>query len=117
MNHIEIGGVQHPLLFNFNSLRNVMEVAGMQDFSELKDIKHLAESRDFALNAAFYGVIEGYAAKDQESPFLAPEKLGAQITRLSQLQPALNGFSEAVAEFFKTDEPAKKTKPRTKAPR
>lgn len=45
----------------------------MQDFSELKDIKHLAESLDFALNAAFYGIIEGYAAKDQESPFLAPE--------------------------------------------
>lgn len=117
MNHIEIGGVQHPLLFNFNSLRNVMEVAGMHDFSELKDIKNLADSLDFALNAAFFGIVEGYAAKDEESPYLTPQKLGAQITRLSQLQPALNGFTAAVGEFFKSDEPAKKTKPRATARR
>jgi hypothetical protein len=117
MDHIEIGGVQHPLLFNFNSLRNIMEISGLQDFSELKDIKHLADSLDFALNAAFYGIAEGYAAKDLESPFLTSHKLGAQITRLSQLQPALNAFTEAVGEFFKTDEPAGKTKPRAKARR
>jgi hypothetical protein len=117
MNHIEIGGVQHPLLFNFNSLRNIMEIAGLHDFSELKDIKQLAESLDFALNAAFYGIAEGYAAKDEESPYLTPHKLGSQITRLSQLQPALNAFTDAVSEFFKTDEPEGKTKPRAKARR
>ena len=40
---IKLGGAEHPLLFNMNSLRNIMEVAGMETFADLSIQKDLAK--------------------------------------------------------------------------
>lgn len=94
-----------------------MEVLGYQSFAELQQEKDVAKSMDFMLTVAFYGINEGYSIENKETPFFEPLKLGAQITRLSELQPALSLFTEACKGFFETDEPAKKTKPRATARR
>ena len=105
MNHIIIGGVRHPLLFNMNSLRNVMELVGMESFADLSIQKDLAKSMDFALACAFYGIIEGYESQGEKTPFTSVEKLGASVKRFTELTPALDGFTAAVTDFFSTDEP------------
>ena len=102
---IKIGGVQHPLLFNMNSLRNVMQLAGMESFADLNMQKDLAKSMDFALACAFYGIVEGYEAQGKKTPFASVQKLGAAITKFSELSPALDAFTQAVTDFFATDEP------------
>lgn len=102
---ITIGGVQHPLLFNMNSLRNVMELVGMESFADLSLQKDLAKSMDFALACAFYGILEGYEAQGKSTPFASVQKLGSSIKRFSELSPALDGFTAAVTDFFATDEP------------
>jgi hypothetical protein len=104
MNQIEIGGVQHPLLFNFNSIREIMQIAGMQNFSDLSIQNDLGKSMDLALQCAFYGILEGYEYQDQQTPFKTIQKLGSAVKRFSQLSPALDGFTEAMNDFFETDE-------------
>jgi hypothetical protein len=105
MSHITIGGVQHPLLFNMNSLRNVMQLAGMENFADLNLQKDLAKSMDLALSCAFYGILEGYEAKGEKTPFATVQKLGASITKFTELSPALDEFTQAVSDFFSTEEP------------
>ena len=78
---IKIGGASHPLLFNFNALRNVMQVAGMETFADLNVQKDLAKSMDFALSCAFYGILEGYEAQGKTTPFPTIQKLGASIAK------------------------------------
>jgi hypothetical protein len=105
MNHIEIGGVQHPLLFNMNAIKNVMQVAGMENFNDLTIERDLGKSMDFALSCAFYGILEGYEDQDKETPFKSPTKLGAKIKRFTELSPALDAFTQAATDFFSSDEP------------
>lgn len=105
MDHITIGGVQHPLLFNMNALRNVMQLAGMENFADLSLQKDLAKSMDFALACAFYGILEGYEADGKKTPFATVQKLGSSIKRFTELSPALDSFTQAVTDFFSTDEP------------
>ena len=105
MNHIIIGGVQHPLLFNMNSLRNVMELVGMESFADLSIQKDLAKSMDFALACAYYGIIEAYEAQGEKTPYSSVQKLGAAVKKFTELSPALDGFTAAVTDFFATDEP------------
>lgn len=102
---IKIGGASHPLLFNMNSLRNVMQLAGMENFADLNMQKDLAKSMDFALACAFYGILEGYEAKGEKTPFKTVDKLGAAIRKFSELAPALDAFTAAVTDFFSSDEP------------
>jgi hypothetical protein len=104
MNHIEIGGVQHPLLFNFNSIREIMQIAGMENFSELTAQRDLGKSMDFALQCAFYGILEGYESREEKTPFKTIQKLGASLKRFSELSPALDGFTQAINDFFESDE-------------
>jgi len=106
---IKIGGVQHPLLFNMNSLRNIMEVAGMESFADLSLQKDLGKSMDFALSCAFYGILEGYEFEGKPTPFATVQKLGAAIKKFQQLTPAIEGFTEAITEFFAPDEEAETT--------
>jgi hypothetical protein len=101
---ILIGGASHPLLFNMNSLRNVMQIAGMETFADLNLQKDLAKSMDFALACAFYGILEGYEAKGEQTPFTSTQKLGASIKKFSELSPALDAFTQAVTDFFSSDE-------------
>ena len=105
MNHIEIGGVQHPLLFNMNAIKNIMQVAGMQNFDDLTIQRDLAKSMDFALACAFYGILEGYEDQDKETPFRNIQKFAAKIKRFTELSPALDAFTQAATDFFATDEP------------
>ena len=102
---ILIGGASHPLLFNMNSLRNVMQLAGMETFADLNLQQDVAKSMDFALSCAFYGILEGYEAKGEKTPFATVQKLGASITKFTELSPALDAFTQAVTDFFSTDEP------------
>lgn len=102
---IKIGGVQHPLLFNMNSLRNVMQLAGMENFADLNMQKDLAKSMDFALACAFYGIIEGYEAKGEKTPFASVQQLGAAVKKFSELAPALDAFTAAITDFFSSEEP------------
>ena len=97
---IKIGDAEHPLLFNMNSLRNIMEVAGMETFADLSIQKDLAKSMDFALSCAFYGILEGYEAQDKKTPYPTPQKLGAAIKKFEQISPALEGYTAAITEFF-----------------
>lgn len=102
---IKIGGASHPLLFNMNSLKNVMQLAGMENFADLNMQKDLAKSMDFALACAFYGIIEGYEAQGEKTPYSSMQKLGAAVKKFTELTPALDGFTAAVTDFFATDEP------------
>jgi len=97
---IKIGGVQHPLLFNMNSLRNIMQVAGMETFADLSIQKDLAKSMDFALHCAFYGILEAYENEGKQTPFPTVQKLGASLKKFHEISPALEGFTTAVNEFF-----------------
>jgi hypothetical protein len=97
---IKLGGVDHPLLFNMNSLRNIMEVAGMETFADLNLQKDLAKSMDFALSCAFYGILEGYEAQDKKTPYPSVQKLGSAIKKFQEISPALEGFTAAITEFF-----------------
>lgn len=105
---IKIGGVIHPLLFNMNSLRNVMQFAGMENFADLNTQKDLGKSMDFALACAYYGILEGYENNGDKTPFLTVQKLGNAIKRFAELTPALEAFTAAVTDFFTSDEPAGK---------
>ena len=97
---IKLGGAEHPLLFNMNSLRNIMEVAGMETFADLSIQNDLAKSMDFALSCAFYGILEAYEAQDKKTPYPTPQKLGAAIKKFEQISPALEGYTAAITEFF-----------------
>lgn len=102
---ILIGGASHPLLFNMNALRNVMLYIGAENFTELNMQKDLAKSMDFALACAFYGILEGYEDKDEKTPFKTIQKLGGAVKRFTELAPALDAFTNAVTDFFSTEEP------------
>lgn len=102
---IKIGGASHPLIFNMNALRNVMQLAGMESFADLNIEKDIAKSMDFALSCAFYGILEGYERKGEKTPFKSVQDLGASIKRFTELTPALDGFTQAVTDFFSSDEP------------
>lgn len=97
---IKVGGVQHPLLFNMNSLRNIMEVAGMETFADLNIQKDLAKSMDFALSCAFYGILEAYENEGKLSPYPTVQKLGADIKKFQDIAPALEGFTASITDFF-----------------
>jgi hypothetical protein len=82
-----------------------MQLAGMENFSDFNMQKDLAKSMDFALACAFYGIIEGYEAKGEKTPFATIQKLGASIKKFTELAPALDAFTAAVTDFFSSDEP------------
>ena len=76
-----------------------------ENFADLNMQKDLAKSMDFALACAFYGIVEGYEAKGEKTPFKTVDKLGAAIRKFSELAPALDAFTAAVTDFFSSDEP------------
>lgn len=81
-----------------------MDVAGMQNFSDLSIQKDLGKSMDFALQCTFYGILEAYEAQDEKTPFKTIQKLGAAVKRFSELSPALDGFTQAINDFFEVEE-------------
>ena len=101
MNTITIGGVQHPLFFNMNSLRNIMAHVGMDSFADLQKSINLAKSMDVAITCAFYGISE---VKNEQSPFQTEIEIARLVTKYTELMPALNGFTQAISDFFHVDE-------------
>ena len=101
---IKIGGASHPLLFNMNSIRNIMQVSQMETFADLSLQKDLAKSMDFALHCAFYGILEAYESEGKQTPFPTVQKLGASLKKFTEISPALEGFTDAVNEFFAPDD-------------
>jgi hypothetical protein len=77
----------------------------MENFADLNLQKDLAKSMDFALSCAFYGILEGYEADGKKTPYASVQKLGAAVKKFTELSPALDGFTQAVGDFFSTDEP------------
>ena len=104
MNTITIGGVQHPLFFNMNSLSNIMAHVGMDSFADLQKSMDLAKSMDVAITCAFYGISEGYEMKKEQSPFQTEIEIARLVTKYTELMPALNGFTQAISDFFHVDE-------------
>lgn len=103
-NKIEIGGASHPLIFNMNSLRNVMSDIGMESFADLQKHLDMAKTLDLSLVCAFYGILEGYEIKGEKSPFSNASDIGRLIKKYNELMPALSGFSEAITDFFTIEE-------------
>jgi hypothetical protein len=103
-NKIEIGGEIHPLIFNMNSLRNVMSHIGMESFADLQKHLDMAKALDLSLICAFYGILEGYEIDGKQSPFLTESQIGRKITKYTELLPAMNGFSQAITDFFTIEE-------------
>jgi hypothetical protein len=108
MNTITIGGVQHPLIFNMNSLRNVMAHIGMESFEDLQKHLNIAKSLDLSVTCAFYGMYEGYESKGETMTFKDEIEIARKITKYTELMPALNGFTKSITDFFETEESGEK---------
>jgi len=107
-NKIEIGGEIHPLIFNMNSLRNIMTHMGMKSFVELQQEMDLAMTMDLSLVCAFYGILEAYEIEGKQSPFQNANQIGRKITKYTDLMPAMKGFSESLTDFFQSEEEEEK---------
>jgi hypothetical protein len=104
MNHIEIGGVQHPLLFNMLAIENVMDEINIQNFEELGlhiTSATVSKSLKFSRVCAFHGIKAGYRKKGEKFPFGDIDDLADAIESYFEVEPALLGFTAAVEEFFK----------------
>lgn len=108
MNTITIGGVHHPLIFNMNSLRNIMAHIGMESFEDLQKQLNIAKSLDLSITCAFYGICEGYESKGEPMPFKDEIEIARQITKYTELMPALNGFTKSITDFFAIEESGEK---------
>jgi hypothetical protein len=53
--------------------------------------------------------LEGYEFEGKPTPFATVQKLGAAIKKFQQLTPAIEGFTQAITEFFAPDEEAETT--------
>lgn len=105
--NMELNGVEYPLVFNMNAIRNVMDSAGMEDFDKLMDSKNLGQQLDFALFCAYHGINEGAACNGKDKPFILIADLGRQIKNYNQLLPAVEAFTKAVTEFFQIESEGK----------
>lgn len=123
MNHIEIGGVQHPLLFNMAAIEAVMEDLNATDFTQLSEhinTATISKSLKFTRICAHRGIGAGYRKLKQENPFDDVDDLADAITSFYEVEPAMIQFTKALEEFFKplNSDAAKSGKPRaTKARR
>jgi len=104
MNHIEIGGVQHPLLFNMIAIENVMDEIHVQNFDELSShisMATVSKSLKFSRVCAFHGIKAGYRKTGETFPFGDIDDLADAIQSFFEVEPALQAFTQAVEEFFK----------------
>jgi len=104
MNHIEIGGVQHPLLFNMIAIEQVMDELDIENFEALTThitSAAISKSLKFSRVCAFYGIKSGYKKTKESCPFLDIDDLADAIESYYEVEPALHGFTLAIEEFFK----------------
>ena len=104
MNHIEIGGVQHPLLFNMIAIESVMDDLNATDFSQLSEHVNsamISKSLKFTRICAHRGIEAGYRKLKQDNPFEDIDDLADAIVSFYEVEPAMVEFTKAVEEFFK----------------
>lgn len=104
MNQIEIGGVQHPLLFNMTAIESVMEELNAKDFTELGahiNNAMVSKSLKFTRICAFHGICAGYRKEKRENPFNDIDDLADAVTSFYEVEPAMMQFMESMEEFFK----------------
>jgi hypothetical protein len=104
MNHIEIGGVQHPLLFNMIAIEAVMEDLNATDFSQLSEHVNsalISKSLKFTRICAHRGIQAGYRKLKQQNPFEDIDDLADAIQSFYDVEPAMIQFTKSVEEFFK----------------
>jgi hypothetical protein len=99
---IEINKIKYPLFFNMTAIENVMQAAGMQDFSSFGENKDLVKSLKFSRDCAFFGLKAGCKKNKIEMPFTSSEELGDEIESFEDLNPAVEAFTKAVGDFFQT---------------
>ena len=103
-NKIEIGGVQHPFIFNMRAIESIMNDLDMADFSQLGDTlnaQNIAKSLAFARCCAFYAIKSGYRKANEKFPFTDIDDFADSIESFSEVEPAIMAFAKAVEEFFK----------------
>lgn len=104
MNHIKIGGVQHPLLFNMSAIEAVMEDLNATDFTELSQHINsalISKSLKFTRICAHRGIGAGYRKLKQDNPFEDIDDLADAITSFYEIEPAMVQFTKSLEEFFK----------------
>jgi hypothetical protein len=97
---IEINKIKYPLFFNMTAIENVMQAAGMEDFSSFGENKDLVKSLKFSRDCAFYGLRAGCKKNKINFPFATSEELGDEIESFENLNPAVEAFTKAVGDFF-----------------
>jgi hypothetical protein len=102
MKQITIGGKAHPLYFSMVAIERVMADHNIQDFDQLvqNNGQGLANTLAFARSCAWHGLRGGYRKINERLPWANEEDLAEEFSRLAELTPALEGFTEAVQAFF-----------------
>ena len=99
---IEINKIKYPLFFNMTAIENVMQAAGMEDFSSFGENKDVVKSLKFSRDCAFFGLRAGCKKNKINLPFATSEDLGDEIESFEDLNPAVEAFTKAVGDFFQT---------------
>ena len=84
------------------AIENVMQAAGMQDFSSFGENKDLVKSLKFSRDCAFFGLKAGCKKNKINLPYATSEELGDEIESFEDLNPAVEAFTKAVGDFFQT---------------
>ncbi|MGA0948065.1 MAG: hypothetical protein ACO3SH_06475 [Candidatus Puniceispirillaceae bacterium] len=102
MKQIKIGETAHPLFFSMVAIERIMAEHNIQDFDQLaqNNGQGLANTLAFARSCAWHGIRGGYKKINERMPWQHPDDLAEEFTRLAELTPALEGFTNAVQAFF-----------------
>lgn len=97
-----------PVFFNMTAIENVMKASQMGDFSSFGEKMEFVKSLKFARDCAFYGLKAGCKRAGIEMPYKTSEDLGDDIDSFEELNPCVEEFTKAVADFFQTKSQEKK---------
>ena len=108
---ITIAGVEYEMIFNMNSIQQVMDKAGMgfADVNKMAEntegisLQGVAKMLDFCLICAFYGIQEHCEVNEVAQKFTKIRQLGAKITNAMELMPAFSMFMKAYLGFYQVD--------------
>ena len=105
---IIISGHTHPVRFTMGAIEAIFIGLQIDDFSQLAekmDITAIGKALKSTRVIAFEGVKAGYKYLAVPCPFKDIEDFTDAVTNFNELTPAIGMFTDAVNEFFKTDEP------------
>lgn len=99
-----IGTENYQAEFNMNTIRSIMRDWGAEKFQDLQVSADIGAQMDFALLCAYHGINEAAAIRGEKATFILIADLGRKVTRFTELMPAMSAFTEAVSEFYKSDD-------------